>query len=1037
MESRQINPIQDLFIDIKKIIDFLEVKDDRAAEAVETQESRENAELWIVATTEQDSYFTWYKYWTISMFQEVVSNVRINHVQDWMQYPLNVPIQYRDNLLRRGREEFLNQYIEKNSYYRALNGLPPIDTPAHEYIYLSESLRNQFDIPNKPIHELSTLIQNRFIATEAYQKIIEENPDKEYLKYIGIYKIDPLVSRQARDFEIIRYLPISRSDINPHLLKEFGSIYSRYREYVMGVLYNKQLENVYEGYRTFMRLLIISFTLMQISNKAIESKTDRRFLDDIIIHIILQMYRIPRTLLMTKEVRRNLVSNLLKLIQEKGTDQVYYSLIRVLDYHDVVINKLMLVRGQEFEDNGQAIFKDADHTPMKDFYDMDKIMDMSIYKPDNEYLKVNPHFIPVDIKDPNPYDTIINTQITDPATNYKEITDPDPTWWNMPDTLHLVQNSNYSIADSKYISIEAVIHQVRYLFEAVYFTRLVLDNMEYTDKFMITIPEIFGTEPISIYDVMVFIVVATCMNTGLSGEISTPEQGLHATAGFNFDVDMDMFEAYIQSTRFVDKDRIMVFLENLSMRTPSDINRLFNEVIQPMRDWLEAKMSQSNNRREFLEYEAVYKSLFTYDVAKHHFLDCFVIPMEVIREKYNLTEDEIIMFKLFYPHKYTDNKSLTINDFGSTGYAGINNMGISWHVNVDFKGVLYFHDILNYHDVRDIKLPDGNYMFMEKVLNTKDEWTGEWQVDRDAVQSAVKAIENISSRQLRNASMIVDTAIPESGGQSIRQFTKLPARLRSEGVFKNILIDKIVMDTQGLAHPPTTYVEYLRRRNPKLHDLLMRDDRRVYDHNGWVNDIMTVVTILESELNMHVKYFEQSIAGPELFFRPLIMLIERFKSQLTHIAKTSIKYVFGCKLDTGGNSNMLKIFDNMRTVIHFVILASGGRYAQFGLYDTEHKIKYGIILNDKSQLMEGGAKHRESWMGSMRMVDEMKFYKNGKEIDPSDHTSAFYIGEPGSGRWTDDADFIMRRRIGSERIKNNPVDLEGWKDLVEVNVEQI
>ena len=96
------------------------------------------------------------------------------------------------------------------------------------------------------------------MSTSEYTTLVANNPDKKYLKYLGLYKIDILTARRAKDFELIRYSG-GRSDINPNLVKEFGILYTDYREYVMSTLYNKQLETVYANYRTFMGMLITSF----------------------------------------------------------------------------------------------------------------------------------------------------------------------------------------------------------------------------------------------------------------------------------------------------------------------------------------------------------------------------------------------------------------------------------------------------------------------------------------------------------------------------------------------------------------------------------------------------------------------------------------------------------------------------------------------------------------------------------------------------------------------------------------------------------
>jgi len=950
-----VNPIQDLFNDIEKIIDFMEVKDLNEATKYETPEIRNDSELWMGAMMESDTYLTYRSYWNNSMFQEVLPNVKFNNIRLWMEKPHNIPVDFRDNLLKRGRNTFLDSYVERNTYYRMLNGLPSIETPSSEYIYLSEPLRNHLSADDIPVHELSLLVQNRYVSTEEYREVLKDNPDKPYLKYLGIYKIDLFTARKAKDFELIRFLPMSRSDINPHLLKEFGSLYNEYREYVMAVLYNRHLENIYENYRTFMGVLITSFVLMQISNKAAESATDRKFLDDAVLHIILSMHGIPRSLLMTNEVRRNLVINLLKLTREKATDDVYYSLIQILGYHDVVISKLMLMRGQQFDkDSGQATF--ADSTELNDFSDVDKIT--SIDPDTNELvqkLNVDPYFVAVDLKDPNPYDTITSGKA--PIYSYESVTDPDPTWWDLADTQDLLKNTHYTIADSKYIMAEVIIHQINYLFESIYFTRLILDNKEYTDTFTITIPEIFGTDQVSIYDLMVFILAATCMNNGLSGNIITSDEGLFATAGFNFDIDLTIFQTFLNNTKYVDRDRIMLFMENLSMRTPSDINRLFNEVMYPMREWLQTKISQSVDRYEFLEYEAIYRALFTYDIAKNSFLEDFKPPMKIIEEKHGISSEDMQVYQHFYPRHFSGEAIKTDEMSSNPSYFPFTNVPVTWHIDVPYKGTLYFHDILNSPDIRDLK-SDDNYIFMDSDGD-------ELIVDRDALRDVLEAINRLSDDEVREACFRVNTPILNSSGGMIPKETRLPANIRSTGIFKQILIDKILMDIDGLAIPPVTYLEYLYRKNPKLHELLTVNDRFERDKELWMQDVMTIVLALETELNMHMKYFEQSIVGSEMLFKPLITLIKHFKSTYVNFAKTGLRYVFGDKIDAGGTSNMLKLFDSMSMVIHFVLFSRKGEHTEFGLYDTEHKTKHKIVMKDRSGLS---------------INDEVRFLKNKKEI---------------------------------------------------------
>ena len=977
--NKLTNPIQDLFGDIKKIISFIEIKDDKLAKEAETTETRDMAEVWMAAMEENDNYITYRRWWDIGMFQLVMPNVKWNDFKEWNADPSRVPVLFRETLRVKGREVFLSLYEERNAYYRTLAGLPPIDTPEDEYIHLSEELRNEFNIPDIPVHELSTLLQNYYIVTEEYKQAVINNPTKKYLRYLGSLKVDIYNARKAYDFELIRSLPHDRSDINPNLLKEFVDTYSAYRDYVKGNIYNEKLEGIFVNYREFLRITIISWTIMQICNKAVEAIPGRKFLDDSVLYLILSMYGIPRSLLMTKEVRRSLVINLLKLTKNKAVDDVYYDLVKILGYSDIIISKLMLMKGQEFDDNGNVIMENGEP-------------------------KVTPYFLKMDLLDQDPYSSLSDYKVD--TYSYKSIIDKDPSWWDTTDTRKLLKETNYSMADSKYIEIEAVIHQVRYLFESIFFTRMIIDNKRFTETFMITIPEIFGAESISIYDLMIYVVVATCMSNGLTGAIITEEDGLLATPGFNFNMDIEAVLTFLKASRYIDKEKVILFLENINMSTMPDIGRIYYEVLYPMRDWIQHKISNTSIRQEYLEYEALYKALYSYDASQSTRWYEYTPPMNMLREKYNLSEEDVIAYQHYYPRNYDG----TVMDYDTFLLSRYNPFvdsirhQVAWFVKIPSKGNLYFHDILNSRDLRELKASNGDYMFLDN--NGK--------LDNDAIRDAINLINNLDSNELKNAVYRANT--PVIGTDVVYEgASPLPTILRT-GIHKSLLIDKIKLDMDGMAKPPTTYKDYLYRRNRKLYDLLYKNDRYNTDRVNWQNDLMTIILAIETELNMHLKYFELSAGGGDLFFKPLTTLINRFKSTLVSIAKTSIKHIFGDKLDAGGNSNTLPLFDSIVNVINFVLSSKIQDYKKFGLYDAINKVNYSILCND----------YNRTGNASMRMIDEIKIYKNGKEMDKAE----FRSGED-SGRWENEERIIMRARTAPFTVLSKKMDTNYWKNLVE------
>jgi hypothetical protein len=952
--------------------------------------------MWMNAQTEDDTYLTYHAYWTVDMFQSVTPNVKTTSVKQWMAKPLSVPLTYRDTLLTQGRAKFLATYEEQNDYYRMVTGLPPIDTKEEDFIYLSTTLRNQLHASTEPVHKLSTLIQNNYMATEEYLQVLSDNPDKTYLKYLGMKKVDLYTARHARDFEIIRY-PSNRSDINPNLLQQFAELYDNYREYVMVTLYNTQLESLYDNYRNFMGLIILTFVLLQISNAGVETIHNRNYIDDSILHIILSMYNIPSTLMLTTQVRRDLATSLLRLTKEKGTDEVYYDLVKILGYQDVIISKLMLMKGQEFDENGKALDT------------------------------VKPYFIKLDIDDENPYETIASGNA--PIYDYHQIIDVDPRWWDTTDTQELLANSSYTMSDSKYIMVEAMIHQMKYMFESIYFMRMILDNKDTTDTFTMEIPEIFGSETVSIYDLMVYILAATCMNNGLKGEIVSETDKLIATAGFNFDMDLDAFEEYLGQTKYVDTERVTNYLKNLTITDKSDLTRLYSDVMYPMREWLERKIAEATTREEYVEYENIYRAMFTYDINRNSFIEDFITPMEAIKQELGISDEDMLAFEHFYPRTISGN-AIKHDEYAASRYRmpfiSAENP-VTWGIHIiietpygdDDRGWLYFHDILNSDDVRTLTNPNGTRIFMDY----SDGEIG-WEINQKAVNKAIEMLQVLDEYELINAYFQIDTPVLNSGGKTYSAGEKLPASIRT-GAFRDILVKKVQMDCDGLADPPTTYLEYLYRKNSKLYNLLTEGNRFELDKDVWLNDVLNVASAVETELGIQLKYFEQSVAGDEMFFKPLITSINRFKSQEVDFAKADVQQIFGDKMDIGGNSNMFKLFDDVQFIIHFVTLAYTGYNSQFGLFDAEHSSTYHTTIKDRSQLLQmtvgSGfmAQKMTATMGSMHIVDEAKFFLNGTSLDPDGTTAHWICGEQGTG-------------VDMEAV---PADLEGWKDFVESSNE--
>jgi hypothetical protein len=291
-----------------------------------------------------------------------------------------------------------------------------------------------------------------------------------------------------------------------------------------------------------------------------------------------------------------------------------------------------------------------------------------------------------------------------------------------------------------------------------------------------------------------------------------------------------------------------------------------------------------------------------------------------------------------------------------------------------------------------------------------------------------------------------------------------------------------------------------------------------------MSSLMIIVLAIEAHLDMELKVWQQAVLGTEFYFRPLVVLIKYFKSYMIDFCRCGVKYLFDSRIDPGGQSNMLKLFDDIwRTMWHIYPVDI------IGLYDAEGRKRHHWLIKDRPEMIttdtdplkevrQAGEEvvyltrllvrlyddylgneppskppvltldiirklisvitgdedamtnvsdiqnitdkleaalleyveatksisdtvwskttvKRQPWMGSLRLVDEAKFYLNGADVDAgTDGRGApqFWLtGEEDVGRFdvsTDRHDQMYDHVLAHQPI---PVDEEGWKEFVE------
>ena len=148
-------------------------------------------------------------------------------IMEYVNDKMKIPYTLRDKLLLKQRAYIVNNYVEKNNYYRMLNGLPDYEEAKEDYLYVDEETAEKYRIdPTIPIHKLS---KNKIIVLQAvgYIDKLYEETKKKYLKFLGPNKIDIITARMAKNFAILR-IPYSVSEA---MWDNFILIYDQCREY--------------------------------------------------------------------------------------------------------------------------------------------------------------------------------------------------------------------------------------------------------------------------------------------------------------------------------------------------------------------------------------------------------------------------------------------------------------------------------------------------------------------------------------------------------------------------------------------------------------------------------------------------------------------------------------------------------------------------------------------------------------------------------------------------------------------------------------
>lgn len=593
-----MNTIDYIYRDLKEILDTVVVKYDRKAKDAETVESRRESDKYINAKLELDTFRSHAKF-----SKDAIRNCGVFNEETVELYHSDknlIPESMRDRVVKEERFLILENYEEKNNYYRELIGLP--NTDDFDFIYLPIDVCRKYNLSSRlAIHEYR-VDEIYKIERTVLPELIEQYPDKGYLKYLGSNKVDLVEARRANNFEIIR----SSLSQDVVFLNKFFEAYMSCREYFTSVIYIKEFSSRYDLYDNFIAMNIMLMCIQRLMVNTIQIGVHRDFYDLHSIQSLFNSYGLPFFEDLPLDYQRSIMKNLNMLLRYKSTDKVLYDISNILFFDRIKIFKYFLIKDRNFDKKGNPIF--AYKEVENEFGEIEIVEDVekmySFYFQSTDVLERN---------------TALALENSQHKLSYEEVTENDMFWWSDEDVQKVLYEQEYNYVESKYLSVTVMYRITETMFESIYALNMLADKKESsTNSIYITLPRI-TSEKVSVFDAVIMLFALTSKKCGMKGNIISQPTQILSVLGFNFKANFDAIIEQVYANKSNLPDEIVKYLINLDITSAKDINDMYYN-IRWLADFLTERINTTTSLKEYRACSDLYKTLmikdYTTDILK-------------------------------------------------------------------------------------------------------------------------------------------------------------------------------------------------------------------------------------------------------------------------------------------------------------------------------------------------------------------------------------------------------------------------------------
>lgn len=510
---------------VKSILLSMVIKRDKAARLFETDLEYTKAADKYINTIDYGDY--WDSYVTFDYDVLVDAGLDKTLIPYYMELKDNIPREMRSKVMALQKAKIINNYVERNDYYRMLNGQPPYDDEVDKnWVYAP---KNEYEIPTDiPVHKLATEDVSFMESVGILDELKKKYPNKGYLNYLGTKSISIYTARTANNFDIL-YIDYVR--IESTILNDFRMFYDKARAYYMIAIYNKEFANTFAWYDEFIGFCILIMAVQRLISNIYKQGLTRDFYDAELIKYLFKSYSIPYIEDLDLNYQRALAKSLNVLLQNKATDKVLYDVSYLLGFYDINIYKYYLVKKQRLDSYNNPVF---------------------VYKVDPETGETVPdypamfdfHFQQINLKEKD-----LNSALTDNRNtmNYNSIIIEDPYWIDDDELKKKLYETDFNHVVTKYMSLDVSIKVVELMYEVCHTIRMMIDDQKEYKKITVLVPKISSHE-ISLFDLVILLCAMGASKFGLEGKVPIDARKIASVYGFNFKADLSALRDSIFNT---------------------------------------------------------------------------------------------------------------------------------------------------------------------------------------------------------------------------------------------------------------------------------------------------------------------------------------------------------------------------------------------------------------------------------------------------------------------------------------------------------